>query len=64
MGRRPSATCQPFRSPNCEHSDFLPWHTTRRAEEVARVGPPTCTFRRKCAMERAGGGSYVGIVAG
>ena len=50
-GRRSSATCQPFRSPNCEHSGFLPWYTIRRAEELVRVGPPTCTIRRECSGE-------------
>ena len=55
---------QPFQSPNCEHSCFLPWYTIRRAEEVVRGGPPTSTIQRQGAVERAGRGSYVRIVAG
>ena len=63
VGRHSSVICQRFRSPNCEHSAFLPWCTIRRAQ-VVRIGPPTCTIHRQCAVERAGGGSYVRMAAG
>ena len=31
---------------------------------MVRVGPPTCTIQRQCAVERVGGGNYARVVAG